>query len=307
MPSSVTLCLLVCFTALSQGDLFRGRRHDSEIKNRKGETVHQKAGVPLAFNHAKNVFIRTGIPEVRNPEDVDMTGDSTFREEDEEMDTDEDSAVSEDDDDDDDDDQEEVSNKDSDNKKNPEESGQGYEKIGDMGSNNKDDDEDSKGSKETDSSGEDIMKESSGKKGNDKDLPNLDGEFPPTADEAKYLPKEEELTREQADRKMADIRKGYVQFTIRQRFKPELKYKESAAYKILAGNVAQDVERALRATGVVSEVLFREAKDVGGPPYRSKVQVFLKLKNVSEKRLKKIVNYGLINGMITIPGSFHAT
>jgi hypothetical protein len=37
--------------------------------------------------------------------------------------------------------------------------------------------------------------------------------------------------------------KGYVQFTIRQRFKPEFKYKESAAYKILAGNVAEDVSK----------------------------------------------------------------
>ena len=73
-----------------------------------------------------------------------------------------------------------------------------------MGSNNKDDDEDSKGSKETGSAGGDIMKESSGKSGNDEDMPDLNGEFPPTADEAKNLPKEEELTPEQADRKMAD-------------------------------------------------------------------------------------------------------
>ena len=73
--------------------------------------------------------MRTGIPELRHPEDVDMTGDSTFREEDEEMNADEDSesAVSEDDDD---DDREEGSNKNADDKKNPEELGQGYEKIG---------------------------------------------------------------------------------------------------------------------------------------------------------------------------------
>lgn len=32
-----------------------------------------------------------------------------------------------------------------------------------------------------------------------------------------------------------------MQFTVRQRFKPEFKYKESPGYKIMAGNVIHDV------------------------------------------------------------------
>jgi hypothetical protein len=46
--------------------------------------------------------------------------------------------------------------------------------------------------------------------------------------------------------------KGYVQFTIREKFRPELKYKSSAAYKILSGNVREDV----------SEVKFSNKKKV---------------------------------------------
>ena len=314
----VLLFLIVAFLAvLAQGDLFRARRHDSEIKNSKGEIIHGKTGTPLVHDD-KKVYTRTGIPQFRFREDVDSTGDSTFRREDEEMDdekedsetkgSDADSGDSgdESDDKDESDDEEDSDDKD---KKNPEELGQGYEKIGDMGSKNKDDDddEDDKSSEESKESDEDIMSKSSGKSGDSKGTPDLSGEFPPSADQVANLPKDEELSVEQADRQMADKKKGYVQFTIRQKFRPELKYKETAAYKILSGNVREDVERALKATGVVRDVLFREAKNVGGPPYRSKVQVFLKLKNVSEKKLKRIVNHGLINGMITVRGSFYAS
>ena len=120
------------------GNLFRARRHDNEIKNRKGETIHGKAGVPLVHDD-KKVYIRTGIPEFRYREDVDSTGDSTLRGEDEEMDdetaetktkdSDADSGDSGDESDDKEetDDEEDSDDKD---KKNPEELGQGYEKIG---------------------------------------------------------------------------------------------------------------------------------------------------------------------------------
>ena len=85
----------------------------------------------------KKVYIRSGIPEFRFREDVDSTGDSTFRGKDEEMDDetaesetkDSDSGDSgdESDDKDESDDEEDSDDKD---KKNPEELGQGYEKIG---------------------------------------------------------------------------------------------------------------------------------------------------------------------------------
>jgi hypothetical protein len=48
------------------------------------------------------------------------------------------------------------------------------------------------------------MSKSAGKSGDSKGIPDLNGEFPPNADEAKNLPKDEELTPEQAERKMAD-------------------------------------------------------------------------------------------------------
>ena len=74
------------------GDLFRKRRHDSEIKNRKDDhTIRGKAGIPMVFDHNKKAYIRTGIPELRRPEDVDTTGDSDFRDEDEDMNTDQNS------------------------------------------------------------------------------------------------------------------------------------------------------------------------------------------------------------------------
>ena len=68
-----------------------------------------------------------------------------------------------------------------------------------MGSNNKDDDddEDSKGSKGPDSLDGDIMGKSSEKL-------DLNGEFPPSADQVKNLPKDDELTAEEANRKMSD-------------------------------------------------------------------------------------------------------
>ena len=74
-----------------------------------------------------------------------------------------------------------------------------------MGSNNKDDedddDKDSKGLKGTDSPDEDIMSKSTEKPGK---MPDLNGDFPPTAEEAARLPKDKELTPEEAARKMAD-------------------------------------------------------------------------------------------------------
>ena len=79
--------------------------------------------------------------------------------------------------------------------------------TGDMGSNNKEDDhdeKDSQGSKETGSSDGDIMNTNSADSNN---APDLNGEFPPTADEIKKLPKEKELTAEQVSRKMAKKRK----------------------------------------------------------------------------------------------------
>lgn len=90
-----------------------------------------------------------------------------------------------------------------------------YSKIarhfaGDMGSNNKDDDhddEDSQGSKGAGSSDGDIMNKNSA---DSNKVPDLDGEFPPTADEVKKLPKEKELTAEQVSRKMADQRKDII-------------------------------------------------------------------------------------------------
>jgi hypothetical protein len=98
----------------------------------------------MVFDHDKNTYMRTGIPELRHSEDVDTTGDSTFREEDEEMDTDQDSGVSEtgdskdDEGGDKDDDKDEGSDEedegddkhDDKDKKNPEELDEGYEKIG---------------------------------------------------------------------------------------------------------------------------------------------------------------------------------
>ena len=89
----------------------------------------------MVINHDKKAFMRTGIPELRHPEDVDTTGDSTLREEDEEMDEDMDAASElfntgdrEDDSGDDDDNDDDKSNEKE--KKNPEELGEGYEKIG---------------------------------------------------------------------------------------------------------------------------------------------------------------------------------
>ena len=70
-----------------------------------------------------------------------------------------------------------------------------------MGSKNKDDDDDDKSSQESDG---DIMSKSSGKSGGSKGTPDLSGEFPPSADQVENLPKDEELTAEQADRQMAD-------------------------------------------------------------------------------------------------------
>ncbi len=206
------------------------------------------------FDKDKKAYVRTGIPELHHPEDVDTAEDSNLRDEDEEMDEDHDSEIeaseTRDAEDDSGDDDEESDKDESDNKdeKNPEELGQGYEKIGkwavfssilamficlnaqyqsiktyrpirhkafsqncllfskgDMGSNNKDDDEqDSKGSKGTDSSDEDIMSKSSGKSGGSNDVPDLTGEFPPTADQMKNLPKNPELTAKEVDKKMAD-------------------------------------------------------------------------------------------------------
>ena len=75
-----------------------------------------------------------------------------------------------------------------------------------MGSHNKDDsdDDDSQGSKGTSSSDGDIMSKNSA---DSKKVPDLNGEFPPTADEVKNLPKEKQLTSEEATRKMAEKRK----------------------------------------------------------------------------------------------------
>ena len=81
--------------------------------------------------------MRTGIPELRRPEDVDSTGDSNFRDENEDMDTDQSSEAGvaktgdvDDDDDDSGDDEENGKLENDKDKKNPEELGQGYEKIG---------------------------------------------------------------------------------------------------------------------------------------------------------------------------------
>ena len=77
-----------------------------------------------------------------------------------------------------------------------------------MGSNNKDDDhdvKDSEGSKGAGSSDGDIMNTADSNK-----APDLNGEFPPTADEIKKLPKEKELTAEQVSRKMAEKRKDIL-------------------------------------------------------------------------------------------------
>ena len=90
----------------------------------------------MVFDHNKKAYIRTGIPEFRRPEDVGTTGDSDFRDEDEDMNTDQNSeaGVSKtgdaDDDDDSCDDEESGKQENDKDKKNPEELGQGYEKIG---------------------------------------------------------------------------------------------------------------------------------------------------------------------------------
>jgi hypothetical protein len=131
--------LFSCVFTLSDnlGDLFRARRHDVEIKNRNGERIRGKTGIPL-FQEDKKADIRTGIPEHRFHEDVDNGGDSTLRDEDEEMDdsasetkdSDEDSGDSGDISDDDKDETDDEDDSDDKGKKNPEELGQGYEKIG---------------------------------------------------------------------------------------------------------------------------------------------------------------------------------
>lgn len=92
----------------------------------------------MVFDHNKKAYIRTGIPELRRPEDVDTTGDSSLRDENEDMDTDQSSETGvsktrdgdEDDDDSGDDDEESGKQENDKDKKNPEELGQGYEKIG---------------------------------------------------------------------------------------------------------------------------------------------------------------------------------
>ncbi|XP_046854294.1 uncharacterized protein LOC124447415 isoform X2 [Xenia sp. Carnegie-2017] len=274
-----SLITFTCFYATTQAEIFRVRQDNIETRSKKGESIYWKTGIPLVFEKKKNGFVRTEIPEQRDHVDKE--------ENDSHIDKSKKSYKLE---------------KDKKRKKNPEELGQGYEKIN-MGSNNIDDDNKNdevlnKGSKK-------IKKKydsKTTKKG--KNSLSLNGEFPPNADEVKNLPKDEELTPLQADKKLEEKRKGYVHFTIMQKFKPELKYKESAAYKILAGNVMKDVNRALRTANVVQDVLFSEAKNVGAPPYRSKVEVYLKLNHINYKKLKKMVDYGLINGMITIPGSF---
>ena len=91
----------------------------------------------MVFDHNKKAYIRTGIPELRRPEDVHTTGDSSLRDEDEDMNTDQNSEAgvsktgdADDDDDDSGDDEESGKQEKDKDKKNPEELGQGYEKIG---------------------------------------------------------------------------------------------------------------------------------------------------------------------------------
>ena len=91
----------------------------------------------MVFDNNKKAYIRTGIPELRRPEDVDTTGDSSLRDEDEDMNTDQNSEAgvsktedADDDDDDSGDDEESGKQEKNKDKKNPEELGQGYEKIG---------------------------------------------------------------------------------------------------------------------------------------------------------------------------------
>lgn len=286
---------------------FRRLYNDKVIKSRKND-FGEKVGIPLVYNAAKKSFTET---KNAGTDAAEKEAEQEPADDDESMQAMRDEGVEklkQDSKDDDDDDEERQEN----NGKNKEEMGSGYDDIGDMGSGRGEDNDEekeesqhhkgaSKSSKQGEMAGEKEISQSSD------EIPDLSGEFPPDADQASKLPEDPKTTPEEVDRELLDKHKGYFQFTIRQRFKPEFKYKESPAYRILSGNVIEDVERALKATGVVKEVLFREAKNVGGPPYRSKVKVYMKTIKVNPKRMKKIINYGLINGMITVPGSFHTT
>lgn len=267
------------------------RSHDKILKSRNSN-FGEKVGIPLVADGDKRSFAR-----IAGHETSDESSKAMLREL---NDNSAPAAASK-------------NNKDSSddkehNGKSSEEDGSGYENIGDDVGSGEEDEEDMESGKDKSQSGPRKQDEMSGDTDeiaqSSGEAADLSGDFPPTANQVFKLPKDVEVTLEEVDRIMLHKHKGYVKFAIRQRFKPEFKYKESPAYKILAGNVIHDVERALRAKGVVKEVLFREAKDVGGPPYHSKVLVYLKLKNASSKKLKKIVDYGIINGMISVPGSF---
>lgn len=286
VPVVIFLLGLVYFSSATEENPTRFRRlyNDKEILKVRKNNFGEKVGTPLVFNREKKAFIRTGVSETREEMEDGMAGKSAKEMSDDEENTGPGLSESENG-------LGDNGSEGDNNRENMEKMGSGYDNISDMGSSDGEDDE--RGS------------DGSGGSAADEPPPDFSGEFPPSADQVAKLPKEDDMTDEEIDRKMTDQRKGYVRFTIRQPFKPQYKYKESAAYKILAGNVRQDVERALQATGVVKDVLFREARNIGGPPYHSKVEVFLKLENMRPNKLKKIIDHGLINGMISVPGSFH--
>ena len=158
------------------------------------------------FDGEKKSFTETGVPETRTTKDnqkgaTDKSVKATSNGKSDKSP----SGVSKNDTDSRGDDQERmgaVGNKK--NGRTEEEIGSGYDNIGDMGSG-KDDDESSEA--EDTGSGSDEDEESVGDKEDSKKVLDLNGEFPPSADQVSKLPKDAEMTPEEFDRKMADKRK----------------------------------------------------------------------------------------------------
>lgn len=76
-----------------------------------------------------------------------------------------------------------------------------------MGFKNKDDDGNSTEPKKPE---DDLMSISANSSsGGNKNVPSLNGEFPPTANQVDKLPKDDEITSEEADRKMANKSKEF--------------------------------------------------------------------------------------------------